>query len=78
MRFEVSQPGGGTYRASLKVGRPLSSADPSWVEVLGHGQQDASTVTLSWEVFASRLGLAQFSRVGSPIRVLKYQPQSGL
>ena len=76
--FEVSQPGGETYRASLEVGPPLTSADPRWVEVIGHSQQDASIVTLSWEVVASHLGLAQFSRAGSPIMVLEGRPQTEL
>jgi len=76
--FEVSQPGGETYRASLEVGPPIGSVDPRWVEVMGGSQQDARTVTLIWEVFASQPGLAQFSRAGSPIMVLKRQPQTEL
>ena len=76
--FEVTQPGGDTYRASLQVAPPFTPADPNWVSVSGGSQSNESIVTLSWEVLASQPGLAQFSRARSPIMTLLPNPQTKL
>ena len=76
--FEVSQPGGETYRASLQVGPPVTSADPNWVSVSGQRQHDESAVTLTWDVLASRPGMVQLSRANSPIQVLQPFQQTKL
>ena len=55
-----------------------TSADPNSVTVSGQSESSESSVTLSWEVSASQSGLAQFSRAGSPIMLLKRQPQTKL
>ncbi len=74
--FEVRQPDGTEFHASLDFTAPLSPADPRWVEVVGQSRDEGNSVTLSWEVLASQPAMAQFSRAGSPITVLKPKPQT--
>ena len=76
--FEISQPGGETYRASLQVGPPVTSADPNWVSVSGQRQHHESAVSLTWDVLASRPGMVQLSRANSPIQVLQPFQQTKL
>ncbi|PAW73941.1 MAG: hypothetical protein B9S33_22285, partial [Pedosphaera sp. Tous-C6FEB] len=52
-----------------------TSAAPNSVTVSGQSKSSESSVALSWEVSASQSGLAQFSRAGSPIMVLKHEPK---
>ncbi len=76
--FEISAPNGEAYLASLQVTPPITSANPNWVSLSGHSSRTESTVTLTWELLASKHGLVQFSRVGSPITVLQPYPQTKL
>ncbi len=76
--FEVRQPGGETYRASLRVALPFTTADPNWVSVTGQRQNDPTSVTLTWDVLASRPGMAHLSRADSPIRILQLSQQTKL
>ena len=77
--FRASQTNGQEFVATLQGGPVLASNDPRWVQVSGYSQINESTsVTLTWELLASRPGLAQFSRVGTPIKVLKSDPRTKL
>ncbi len=61
------------YEASLAISPVVSSGDPRWVSVSGYFSHNETFVDLKWEVLASRPGLAQFSRAGTPIAVLQSQ-----
>jgi serine/threonine protein kinase len=76
--FEVGPPGGDVYRATLQVAQPLTSADPNWVTVSGYSQHNETSVNLTWEVLASRPGMAVLSRANSPIKVLQTHQQTKL
>ncbi len=77
--FRVSQINGQEFVATLQGGPVLASNNPRWVQVSGSSQHNESTsMTLTWELLASRPGLAQFSRAGTPIKVLKSDPRTKL
>jgi tRNA A-37 threonylcarbamoyl transferase component Bud32 len=71
--FEVRTENGERYEASLAVSPVISSGDPRWVSILGQVSHNETAVDLRWEILASRPGLAQFSRAGTPIAVLERQ-----
>ena len=63
--FEVSQPDGETYSASLQVGQPVGSNDPNWVSASSAlSTYDESGVIMNWEVLASQPGTVLFQREG--------------
>ncbi|MBI1839756.1 MAG: hypothetical protein HYR88_02750 [Verrucomicrobia bacterium] len=76
--FEVSQPNGATYRASMQVAPPFTSADPNWVSVSGQNQHAESAVTLTWKVLASRPGMAHLARADSLIKILQSDQETKL
>ncbi len=76
--FEVQQSEGDDYRASLQVAPPFTSADPNWVEVLGRSSHNEDSVSLTWDVLASRRGMAWLSRANTPITVLEPDPRTQL
>ena len=77
--FRVSQTNDQEFVATLQGGPVLASNDPRWVQVSGSSQLNESTsLTLTWELLAARPGLAQFSRAGTPIKVLKFDPRMKL
>ncbi|MBC7821365.1 MAG: hypothetical protein IAG10_31140, partial [Planctomycetaceae bacterium] len=57
--FQVRQPGGAEYRASLNASAPITSGDPNWVAIANYGGNNESSVNLTWELEASRPGTAQ-------------------
>ncbi len=64
--FEVHQPGGAEYRASLSVTLPVTSADPNWVAASSAlSTYNESGVNMNWLVEASQPGTARFSRGSS-------------
>jgi serine/threonine protein kinase len=63
--FEVHQPGGAEYRASLNVTPPVGSADPNWVSAYAMTTYNESGVNMNWEVEASQPGTVRFSRGSS-------------
>jgi len=71
--FDVRLENGELYEASLAISPVVSSGDPRWVTASGYSSHNETFVDLKWEVLASRPGLAQFSRAGTPIAVLQSQ-----
>ncbi len=69
--FDLRLANGEVYEATLAVSPVFSSGDPRWVSTTGHGSHNETFVELRWDVLASRPGLAQFSRAGTPIAVLQ-------
>ncbi len=76
--FEASTDQGVWYAATLGAGPIVSSANPSWVSILGRSTHDPSSVHLTWEVLAARPGLARFSWTDLSIPDLQLEPRGKL
>jgi hypothetical protein len=77
--FEVRQPGGAEYRASLNVTPPVGSADPNWVSAYAMTTYNESGVNMNWQVEASQPGTVLFQREGGhSIASLKRDPKTKL
>ncbi len=62
--FEVGQPGGAEYRASLNVTPPVGSADPNWVSAWAMTTYNESGANMNWQVEASQPGIVFLHREG--------------
>ena len=77
--FEVGQPGGAKYRASLNVTPPVGANDPNWVSTSVTSTYNESGVNMNWQVEASQPGTVLLRQEGGRSTAsLKRDPKSKL